>query len=161
MTWVIIGAGALVMLLFFGNQVAAGVISFAPWEGSSVDGSQVPPNVLAIAQAIAQAEGFYVSGALPQRQNNPGDLSNASGIMTFSDMAAGWRALYGQINLMISGGSHVYSPTDTITQISQKWTTDVPPGAQANWAANVARSLGLTPDNTFLDVGSNISQVIT
>jgi len=31
----------------------------------------------AIANAIATAEGFFVNGALPQRNNNPGDLRSA------------------------------------------------------------------------------------
>jgi hypothetical protein len=60
-----------------------------------------------LAQLIAQEEGFFKSGALPQRQNNPGDLEHAPGeshegtgvIGSFTTPAQGWTALEDQLQL--------------------------------------------------------------
>jgi hypothetical protein len=68
------------------------------------------PLLLAIAQAIAQKEGFYVSGSIAQRNNNPGNLRSwgsnpiVSGYAKFATIQDGWNALYSQINKNIGRG---------------------------------------------------------
>jgi hypothetical protein len=67
-----------------------------------------------LADAIAHQEGFYVSGSLPQRCNNPGDLRHGPGefhpdnqpdaVGSFPDEASGWAALERQLNLDASRG---------------------------------------------------------
>jgi hypothetical protein len=60
-----------------------------------------------LAQLIAAEEGFFKSGSLPQRQNNPGDLEHAPGeshegtgpIGSFMTPAEGWQALEDQLQL--------------------------------------------------------------
>jgi hypothetical protein len=63
--------------------------------------------VLAIAQAIAQEEGFNTPGSIAQRNHNPGNLRSwgsyavASGYAQFPDVQTGWNALYSQIQTNI------------------------------------------------------------
>ena len=63
-----------------------------------------------IAQAIATYEGYYQSGSLAARNNNPGNLRTwgntpvVDGFARFDTPAAGWSALVGQIELNISRG---------------------------------------------------------
>lgn len=102
------------------------------------------PSVKLLAQAIAQAEGFGVPGALPTRAKNPGDLTRSSqpsigvmgseNILVFPDIATGWQALYDQLTLIANGGSHVYGGTDTIATLAQKWTGG---DGTSDWARNV------------------------
>jgi hypothetical protein len=102
-----------------------------------------------LAQAIATAEGFYVSGSKAQRQNNPGNITDASGIASYPTADAGWAALYRQIGLMFSG-SAIYNTSMTLAEIAYYYADGAhdPQGA-TNWANNVASYLGVTPDTTL------------
>ena len=42
-------------------------------------GSDYPAGLRRMAEAIARAEGFYVSGTVPQRARNPGDARGLAG----------------------------------------------------------------------------------
>lgn len=106
------------------------------------------------AAAIAYAEGFYVSGSRPARDNNPGDLTvDTTGkavatdgpFMVYATIADGWDALKRQIELMLSGASAYYDPSMTISEIAAKYTATDPEA----WAANVASQLGTTVDSTL------------
>jgi hypothetical protein len=65
-----------------------------------------------LEQLMAQREGFGIPGALPTRNNNPGDLRHAPGEMhdpgkpdsvgSFANPRAGWGALERQIALEAS-----------------------------------------------------------
>ena len=63
-----------------------------------------------MANAIAQEEGFNTPGTIAQRNNNPGNLrswpgaGSSSGYAQFSTLAAGWAALYSQIQTNINRG---------------------------------------------------------
>ena len=47
-----------------------------------------------LAEAIAQQEGYYVAGSLPNRTNNPGDIGTYGGnVGIYSDPGDGWDAL--------------------------------------------------------------------
>jgi hypothetical protein len=113
------------------------------------------PKVQAIAQAIANAEGFGAPEALPTRANNPGDLKlgdlgngEINGKTVFPDAQSGWNALYKQIGLMIDGGSQFYSVTDSWRAIARTWvgTSDY-----VNWLNNVTGQLGVDPDSTLAE----------
>lgn len=125
--------------------------------------SSIPPApnavVGAIAQAIATAEGYFVSGSRPANNNNPGDISDltmgeitatgsdAGGLSIFASISDGWNALYAKIQNILSGQSSVYSPDASLSTIGNTWSDGDP-----NWAANVASSLGVSPDNSLNDV---------
>lgn len=109
----------------------------------------------AIAQAIAKAEGFFVSGSEPQRAHNPGDLELGdvgNGLLfnktIFATDDDGWNALYHQIGLMISGDSKIYDPSMSWRDIAASWvgTSDA-----NNWMLNVTNALGVLPDSTLGD----------
>jgi hypothetical protein len=66
-----------------------------------------------LANAIATAEGFFVNGSLPQRNNNPGDLRAApwltnpilsNGFWTAATLGAGIAGLQHQLALDIARG---------------------------------------------------------
>ena len=104
--------------------------------------------VAKIADAIAFAEGFYVPGSRPCRNNNPGDLerdltgkaiARDGPYMIYATAQDGWAALEHQVSLMFEG-SHVYQPSMTIAQVASLYTaTDA-----GSWAVNVAKRLGVT-----------------
>lgn len=107
-----------------------------------------PVIVAKIAAAIAFAEGFYVSGSRPQRNNNPGDLerdltgkavARDGPYVIYATAQDGWDALKHQVGLMFEG-SHVYKPSMTIAQIATHYTATQP----NSWAFNVAQRLGVT-----------------
>lgn len=125
--WLILGALALVVLS------SSGSVS----------------RVNRIAQAIAFAEGFYVSGSRAERNNNPGNLTYAFGFPTsgydgmfpiFATLEGGWAALHTQIQMMLDGTSALYSPDMTILEVARIYTTT----EQEFWANNVASNLGVT-----------------
>jgi hypothetical protein len=109
------------------------------------------------AAAIANAEGFGISGAIPTRNNNPGDLKNWPGVpadpngySVFPSAQAGWDALQQQLDSIAAGASAYYTPEMSIAQMGQVWASGDP-----NWAANVAAYLGTTTNvmiGSFLGV---------
>jgi hypothetical protein len=111
------------------------------------------PKVLLLAQAIAQAEGFNAPGSLPQRCNNPGDLEMGDvgcgvdqGKTIFPNEQAGWTALENQVDLMLTGKSHVYKPNMTLLTVADLYTGgDMAPA----WAQIVAHKLGISVVNTL------------
>ena len=132
--------------------VVAAILLYA-WAESSMGNSDVTRK---IAEAIATAEGFFVSGSLPQRANNPGDLKlgnaglgDINGKTVFASVEEGWAALERQIDLILSGRSAYYSPDWTILQVAQKYTGG--DNAEA-WANIVAEQLGVTPDTPIGEV---------
>jgi hypothetical protein len=135
---------ALVLVL-----IGAGIL-FAVG-GGAVLMSGVPDIVQRFAQAIANQEGYNVSGSLPNRYNNPGDLTKDitgtgtgvgdQGLIIYGTAEDGWNALYAQVQMMFDGTSSHYNPSMTITQVAQVYAADWFP-----WARNVASYLGVSPD---------------
>lgn len=118
--------------------------------GGNVDTS-ASGGVQRLAQAIATAEGFYTAGTRPNRDHNPGDMTQdltgkAIGMdgpfVIYASDADGWANLYAQINLWLSGGSEHANADSTISDLSQFYTAD----NQSTWAVNVANSAGVTVD---------------
>ena len=92
-----------------------------------------------LAQAIARAEGYYVSGSLPQRRNNPGALKlDGNEITQFATPSEGWAALHRQLEKILNGESAFYTPDMSIRQVAEIWTGGDKPDA---WARIVAGEL--------------------
>lgn len=116
------------------------------------------PKVYSLANAIAKAEGFFaavVNGVenLPQRCHNPGNLENGDvgqgtdqGKTIYTSDQQGWQALEFQIDLMASGQSHEYKPTDTFQAIAMRWTGNDNPEA---WLKIVTQALAVSPSTTL------------
>jgi hypothetical protein len=113
--------------------------------------SGYPQAVILLGQAIATAEGFWVTGSRAQRNNNPGNIGGGNASYGTADL--GWQALYNQVQMMFSGASNFYNPGMTIAQIAWVYADGAhdPTGA-TNWANNVASALGVTPDTTLSTV---------
>ena len=112
-----------------------------------------------LAKAIAVAEGFGVSGAVPTRAHNPGDLkipnwsgatTGQEGITVFPDDETGWNALYAQLQRIQIGHSHIYKLDMTFWQFAFHWTDT----EEKSWISNVVyelQNLGYSVDeNTKL-----------
>lgn len=110
-----------------------------------------------VCRAIAYAEGAHIAGSVPDRFNNPGDISDGakqfsqtftfgSNVTMFPDKATGWQWLYSKVFNMASGQSSVFRPDMTWTQVAQKWA-----GNWQNWVNNVTAHLGVSPNSTVND----------
>ena len=100
-----------------------------------------------IADAIAFAEGYFVPGSRPRRNNNPGDLERdltGKGVardgpyVIYATSQDGREALERQVRLMFAG-SHIYKPSMTIAEVAHRYTAADP----EIWAWNVAARLGV------------------
>ena len=110
-----------------------------------------------ICHAIAIAEGANIAGSVPDRLNNPGDISdglaeyggewhNGSDVTVFPDKQTGWQWLHNKISNIAAGKSLVYSATDSWATIAQKYA-----GNSAAWLNNVVNTLGVDPNSTLQD----------
>ena len=117
-----------------------------------------------LAQAIAAAEGYYAPGkrdghSLPHRLNNPGSLRKPAlgaetlptwkdmGLIVFPTERMGWDALKHQVELMLTGNSSIYDPSDSILDVAKKYAH-----GDLNWGKNVARKLGISPSCTLGEI---------
>jgi hypothetical protein len=136
-----------------------------PWFGKSIRGASVVSEhlVLRFSQAIAHAEGFYEATRdgkpdLPERCNNPGDLTDdgdvglgtarskgigATDITIYATVSDGWSALYKKVRRALNGYSIVYPASMSIEQFGMKYSED------PDWGKNVAAQLGVPPDLTI------------
>ncbi len=116
--------------------------------------------VEAMMQAIARAEGFYVNGSLPQRANNPGDLTDdgdvgygtlgGAHITVYASVDDGWAALRKKVTRMLAGHSRTYPITLSLAQVGQLYAN-----GDSNWANNVAAALGVSTDTTLADLANS------
>lgn len=155
--------------------------------GDTVDPSEVPQppadesqaitavSVMALARGVGRGEGFWVAGSLPQRSNNPGDLTksfgfsttgiaNKEGVLIFATIEDGWSALYKQLGIIFDGTSRVYKTDMTIWEFAYTWTLGRPPrtasenASVGGWAAavleevNSATQTALTAQSTLGDI---------
>ena len=106
-----------------------------------------------LAQAIAKAEGFGKTGALPTRLHNPGDLKAVRGYqypgqvgvgkgghIRFCNDTYGWSALKHQIAKIVDGTSR-YNVNLSLQQLGRHYA-----GNWRVWSRNVARNLGASPE---------------
>jgi|ERR1700675_768350 len=111
-----------------------------------------------LACAIANAEGFFKKGTLPNRLNNPGDIKSHSahaypgqkglyhGYVIFNTSAAGWMALLNQLDKVIEGHSAHYDVNMTLRQFSKRYATS------PTWIRNVSRTLGVSPEMCLWEI---------
>lgn len=110
-----------------------------------------------ICRAIAMAEGANIKGDVPDRLNNPGDISDGShtfpfehhsgsDVTHFFDKKTGWEWLHNKIWRIKNGISHNYKPTFTWTQIAHEWAGD-----SQDWLNNITRELKVKPTDIFED----------
>jgi len=138
--WIILGIIGLIVLAITGGSMLV----------SNVAPGGIPVIVKRFSEAIATAEGFFINGSRPQRNNNPGDIMVGGQYVVYSSTADGWQALYGQVYKMFFGGSIYYNSSMTISEVAYYYADggNDPTGA-SNWAENVANYLGVTPDTTL------------
>lgn len=113
------------------------------------------PGLSSLSSAIANAEGYGVSGAIPTIANNPGNIALGDlgggtlgqNISIYPDSTSGWNALNNQLQMIMNGQSSVYNPNMTLQQMGQKWAGGGT-GSQ-NWVQNVANYLGVDPNSTI------------
>lgn len=146
--WLIIG-GVGIAVLALSRQSAAGQAPadpIVPGDNTGSDMGGITPGIRTMALAIAHAEGFGIAGAIPTRANNPGDLVignwagatlGAQRIAVFNSPADGWDRLHRQLQLILSGRSHVYTVDMTIAEMAAKWTST----QGEAWIANVLEYL--------------------
>lgn len=106
-----------------------------------------------ICHASGYAEGANKAGSLPDRANNPGDISDyfdkyggvvcGSHVTQFPDKATGWNALYEKWSNILSGNSCEYNPNDSWQVIAQTWASD-----WQDWLKNVTGILNVDPNST-------------
>ena len=114
--------------------------------------------VNALAEAIATAEGFYVPGSRPQRDNNPGDMTvdiigkgvgNDGPFVVFANAQDGWDNLKAQIQKWFDGTSSHADSSSTIADLSSFYTNT----QQSSWAQNVANALGVDVNTPISSIG--------
>lgn len=154
----ILAAVVYFVWVFFGGS--EGVLGVVTGPGSKTD---------LLARGIATAEGFYVTGSRPARNNNPGDLRLAGdqgvddegfGIFSSADYAQalaglasassdGWAALFHECARILAGTALV-TPNGldtTWTDVAMRYDT----GGDNNWLPNVANIAGMDSTGTVGD----------
>lgn len=141
---------AMILALLVGAYYLLEVSGMADPGGVAGPQSSGDQFVDALAAAIAHAEGYYVPLSRPNRNNNPGDISDrniggvvasgvdSGGLSIFDTPQDGWTALYAKIRNILNGGSTVYSPSMSISDFAQTWTGG---DNASNWAYNVSAYL--------------------
>jgi hypothetical protein len=117
---------------------------------------QPSPKVIQFAHAIAQAEGYSLKGSIPQRCNNPGDLKGTKfagqvgvckgGHARFRTSAAGWAALYGQVEKILDGTSTKYTNRATFKDVAKTYAQNYRP-----WLKIVTDLLDAEPQDSVTD----------
>lgn len=157
---IVIGLVAALGILLYGQVTSVGQDSVVDL-GGDVDATKKPATVK-IAQAIATAEGFYVDGSRPQRNHNPGDMTQdligqATGkdgpFVVYATDADGWECLYAQVNAWLDGTSRYHSADSSINDLAGLGSeTGYSATDQRSWAATVATSLGVDGDTSLGDI---------
>lgn len=104
-----------------------------------------------LAQYQAQIEGFGINGAIPTTHNNPCDIEDKHGnIMSFGSIAEGYAACSSKMQFDLSGNSHIYSPSQTVSQFESTWS-----GGDPNAGNTLAHLLGVSADTPMQSVIDN------
>lgn len=108
-----------------------------------------------LARAIAFAEGANIAGSVPDRLNNPGDISDGaitfgyehhsgSNVTKFPTKLDGWNILRNKLYRLAMGDSAVYHRDMTWEQFAMKWAGNWKP-----WVATVTHHLNVKPNATL------------
>jgi hypothetical protein len=115
----------------------------------------VSTKVETFACAIARTEGYFQKGSIPNRLNNPGDLTSQIGnaypgqqglykqYVVFRTAQDGWKALRSQIQRVIDGTSTKYTQEMTMLQIARVYA------ASPQWLKTLGKILRISPKLTF------------
>jgi hypothetical protein len=145
-----LGLGLLAVFKAAGSGAFGGATPMAP--------GPLPDSVVrALAAAIEAQEGWGISGDVPTRYNNPGDLTDwpglpagVNGISLFPTAAQGEYALFEDIQNHAAA-----NPGESL----QGWIDTYAPASAGNdpvaYAAAVAAAVGVSPDTTFAQLGAN------
>lgn len=104
-----------------------------------------------LAQAIARFEGYFISGSIAQRNNNPGNLRSwgslpvRDGYAVFPTAQAGWDALQSQIEMNISRGLNLYEFFGGKPGVYAGYAPSADRNDPMNYADTVAGWLGIDP----------------
>ncbi len=161
---------AIATMVVMGWNVISGGHRVEPPPASThqISFEELEDNITAIAEAIAEAEGYFAEGdhegrSLLHRLNNPGGLKKPAlgaedlptwmdtGLIIFPTEAMGWAALRHQVGMMLTGKSEIYHPSDTLTTVGLKYAD-----GDANWGENVAMNLGVSPDAKLTELAEAI-----
>jgi len=105
-----------------------------------------------IAKSIALFEGFYQSGSVAARNNNPGNLRNwgstpvVDGFASFPTEAAGWDALRRQVELNISRGLSLNEFFGGKPGVYPGYAPAADANSPDTYAAFVGGQVGVSPD---------------
>jgi hypothetical protein len=106
-----------------------------------------------LAQLIAQEEGFYVPGSLPNRNNNPGDLRHSPHSFHTADAPNA----IGQIDTRVDGWADLEKQLTLYAQrnmtLRQAIYEFAPPSENdsAEYLGFICEGLGVPPDTTVYD----------
>jgi hypothetical protein len=135
---------------FTTQQLQSGHRAFPRFTRAMYFGGGVSDQVEALALAIAQAEGYFQKGTIPNRLRNPGDLrvvrgyrfpgqvgTDRRGYAIFRNDRAGFAALTHQIDKIVAGDSAHYTVNMTVKELGRKYAES------GVWARTVSRILGV------------------
>lgn len=142
MVWGVVAAvGAVVVFLVATARSTTGDGAAAKGGGFTL--GNFDKHVTDFAEGVAEAEGYYVAGSVPQRAHNPGDLgpgdtgvdavihavgSDVSVLAPDNGDAQGWNFLYEKLDRVMRGASAVYSPSMTFNEFAEKYV-----GTRGDW----------------------------
>lgn len=143
--------------------IAYFILSYVQQGGVDMQGGEgYSSGIIAMSEAIAFAEGFYIPGTIPYRANNPGDLTAgdvgdtgqyiiAAGgikIIAYPDANTGWNALYTKLQHIVDGLSHSYNPNMTLSQFARTYSGS----SDGSWLNNVISKLGVDSNTSIGDI---------
>lgn len=111
-----------------------------------------------LAGAIAKFEGFYKTGSLAQRNNNPGNLRTwgstptSGGYAVFPTLDAGWAALKRQIQINIDRGLTMYEFFAGKSGVYPGYAPAADSNEPYHYARTVASWIGVDPSTTLKSV---------
>ena len=117
--------------------------------------------VESIAQAIATMEGFFNSGSLAQRNNNPGNLRSwgsapiVGGYAQFATPEDGWNALYSQVNTNIGRGLNLYEFFGGKPGIYPGYAPSADQNHPIQYAQFVGQQAGINPAEPLNSLGGD------
>lgn len=97
--------------------------------------------------AIVNAEGYGAPNYAYPNSNNPFDLQPGGVETTYPSYQAGLQAGDSMLANIAAGNSSMYSPSESLSQFGATYS-----GGDPNFAANLSKSLGVSPDTPMSQV---------
>ena len=113
-----------------------------------------------LATAIATFEGFFKTGTVAQRNNNPGNLrsgpgqtgTDAGGYAIFPDPATGWAALDNQVTANINRGLTLQEFIGGKPGVYPGYAPSADNNNVASYVSFLSGKLGISPDTVLSGV---------